>query len=487
MNNIEVLDFKDFYILVSKINGNVFAMSADEYKDEEYLNSLLNGNQMNENIETPNKYDKDLFKTIYISLHTSSKCNLLCTYCFRKERDNKNLTFNESKNFIDMIIDEFPNAGKYIVDPTGSGEPLLNKELLFQIGEYCKEKSNEIRKEVLPMIVTNGTLLNKQTVKGLRDSGILFGVSLDGDKYYNDYYRKDYLGNGVYRKVIKNIKNIKDRSLMGVAVTLTDKNIDLVKTVKHLIQYFPTISIKPVRSVDGKIGINEDNIEEIKKAYTKLYEFLVSETRKGNLEYIAALLNGDDYFGKFILRTILGQSVSARCDAGIGRFSLAPDGKIYACPGAIDIDEFIVGDYKKGIDTDKRDAFWKILTERSKCDYCFARFICGGECMVSSYYTYGKLDKVDKTMCELKKHLFKLSLLFNQVMKQSQYYVSIYNACIEKVKRFEVDLDMSFILNNSNEYSYAELNDYKFNNQEHFKRILNELKFKSHVDGDKSG
>ena len=135
---------------------------------------------------------------------------MACTYCFKKDRDDTNLTFDESKRFIDMIIDEYPTAGKYIVDPTGSGEPLLNKYLLLQIGEYCKDKSNELKREALPMIVTNGTLLDKTTVQELRDAGILFGVSLDGDKASNDFYRKDFSGNSVYKKVIKNIKNIKD-------------------------------------------------------------------------------------------------------------------------------------------------------------------------------------------------------------------------------------------------------------------------------------
>jgi|GEM_PF-771021 len=463
MDNIQVLDFKDFYILISKINGTVTVDNV-VYQNEELLRQLLNENNMYDEIEITGKYHKELFKTIYISLHTSSECNMACTYCFMKERDNANLTFDESKRFIDMIIDEYPNAGKYIVDPTGSGEPLLNKNLLYQIGEYCKDKSNELKREVLPMIVTNGTLLDKTTVRELRDAGILFGVSLDGDKTSNDFYRKDYSGNSVYKKVIKNIKNIKDRSLMGVAVTLTNKNTDLVKTLKHLIKYFPTVSIKPVRSIEGNIGINESNIDEIKNEYTKLFDFLVKETKSGNLEYIAALLNGDDYFGKFLLRTILNQKVSTRCDAGIGRFSLAQDGNIYACPGAIGIDELKVGSLEGGISYKKRDKFYKVLIERINCNDCFARFVCGGECMVSSYYSTNKIDEIDTVMCELKKHLYKLALLFNHIISKTIYYKTIYLACIEKTKRFDEDLKVTKYLNDNPQISF---NDVKFNREKY--------------------
>lgn len=461
MDNIQVLDFRDFYILISRINGNTVAIGSEVYHDKDLLNQVLIENNMYDEIEIKDKYDKELFKTIYISLHTSSKCNMTCTYCFKKDRDDANVTFDESKRFIDMIIDEYPNAGKYIVDPTGSGEPLLNKNLLYQIGEYCKDKSNELKREVLPMLVTNGTLLDKTTVQELRDAGILFGVSLDGDKASNDFYRIDYSGNSVYKKVIKNIKNIKDRSLMGVAVTLTDKNTDLVRTLKHLIKYFPTISIKPVRSVDGSIGINESNIEQIKNEYTKLFDFLIKETKAGNLEYMASLLNGDDYFGKFLLRTILNQKVSTRCDAGIGRFSLTKDGSIYVCPGAIGINELKVGRLEGGISYKRRDKFYKVLTERRNCDNCFARFVCGGECMVSSYYSYKEIDEVDTVMCKLKKHLYKLALLFNNLIGKTVYYETIYLACIEKTKRFDADLKVTEYLNDNPQISFMQVKNNK--------------------------
>jgi radical SAM protein with 4Fe4S-binding SPASM domain len=457
MDDIQVLDFRGFYILISKINGSTITIDSEVYQNKDLINQLLIENNMYDEIEINGKYNKELFKTIYISLHTSSKCNMACTYCFKKDRDDTNLTFDESKRFIDMIIDEYPTAGKYIVDPTGSGEPLLNKYLLLQIGEYCKDKSNELKREALPMIVTNGTLLDKTTVQELRDAGILFGVSLDGDKASNDFYRKDFSGNSVYKKVIKNIKNIKDRSLMGVAVTLTDKNTDLVKTLKHLIKYFPTVSIKPVRSLDGNIGINKGNVDEIKKEYTKLFDFLIHETQKGNLEYIAALLNGDDYFGKFMLRLILNHKVLTRCDAGIGRFSLAQDGNIYACPGAIGIEELEVGSLEGGISYKIRDKLYKVLTEREKCNDCFARFVCGGECMVSSYYSTNKIDEVDQVMCELKKHLYKLSLLFNHIIGKTSYYKTIYLACIEKTKRFDEDSRITKYLEDNPQISFMDV------------------------------
>ena len=126
---------------------------------------------MDDEIANTNTYQKELFKTIYISLHASSKCNMKCKYCFMQVRPDVNITIDEAKRFIDFIIFEFPKAEKFIVDPTESGEPLLRMGFILKLSEYCHLKSNEICKEVLPMLVTNGTLLTKENVDKLQSAG----------------------------------------------------------------------------------------------------------------------------------------------------------------------------------------------------------------------------------------------------------------------------------------------------------------------------
>ncbi len=319
--------------------------------------------------------------------------------------------------------------------------------------------------------MTNGTLLDESTVEELRSAGILFGVSIDGDKKSNDYYRKDKNGNGVHKQVTRNIKKIKEKSLMGAAVTLTDKNTDLIKTLKHLINLFPTISIKPVRSIDGSTGINDNNICDIKHEYTKLHNFLLKEIREGRLWYIASLLNGDDYFGKFLLRTITGSKVLTRCDAGIGRFSLSSNGKIYACPAAVDIEELAIGDIENGLDMNIRDKLWNNLLNKDKCGNCYAKFVCGGACLVNSYYTNGTINGVDNVICELNRHLYKLALHLNYMISKTIYYDVIYKGCIEKTERFDEDIELKDKLEKLGSYSFTELKYIKDNKYEDFKKL----------------
>jgi uncharacterized protein len=191
-----------------------------------------------------------------------------------QDRPDVNVTMDEAKRFIDFVISEFPIAEKFIVDPTGSGEPLLRMEFILKLAEYCHTKSDEICKEVLPMLVTNGTLLTDENVNKLQSAGYIFGISIDGYREIHDANRVNAKQEGTYSQIIKNVKNIKHREYLGAAVTLTNEKMDLVKTFKTLYKYFTTISIKPVRSFDSSIdGSNENNIEQIKHQYTRLYKY----------------------------------------------------------------------------------------------------------------------------------------------------------------------------------------------------------------------
>ncbi|MCK4551562.1 MAG: hypothetical protein KAU02_01500 [Tenericutes bacterium] len=69
---------------------------------------------MNDKIPTQTTYKKELFKTIYINLHASSKCNMKCKYCFMQDRPDVNITIDEAKRFIGFIISGFPQAEKFM-------------------------------------------------------------------------------------------------------------------------------------------------------------------------------------------------------------------------------------------------------------------------------------------------------------------------------------------------------------------------------------
>lgn len=438
MSDYVTYDFGANTIYISLVNGNQIFLPNIKNLSQNELELIFHLNKMDEPVESIGRYDRAFFKTVYISIHSSSQCNLQCKYCFMKDRRTENISTVDACKFIDLIIRKYPDAEKYVVDPSGSGEPLLRFDFIIALAEYCKQRSVDIGKEIIPMLVTNGTLLSQEYVDRLQSAGYIFGVSIDGYKAVHDACRVTKTQGGTYNVVIRNIKRIKHKEFLGAAVTLTSEKTNLVKVVKTLYKYFPTISIKPVRrTAISPIGICEENIDAIKDEYTKLNEFVLSKTLQGNLDYLGVLLNGDDYYGKFLLRVILNQKVATRCDAGLGRFSLTPDLNIIACPGSIGIDDLVVGSLNQGVDYSKVNTLWELMSRRKHCDGCEARFVCGGECMVESYYTTGNIASVDHAMCVLKKHIFYLTLIFKLSLFQQNEHIfkAVVSGCNKKARR----------------------------------------------------
>ncbi|XMB71869.1 4Fe-4S cluster-binding domain-containing protein [Mycoplasmatota bacterium WC30] len=180
MRNYITYESTGHTIFVSLFNGNQIILPNNTNYTNKNLKRIFQKNNMDIKITTQEIYKKEIFKTIYISLHASSKCNMKCKYCFMQSRPDVNITIDEAKDFIDFIISEFPNAEKFIVDPTGSGEPLLRMDFILKLSKYCHSKSNEVCKEVLPMLVTNGTLLSNDNIHKLQSAVYMFSVSIGG-------------------------------------------------------------------------------------------------------------------------------------------------------------------------------------------------------------------------------------------------------------------------------------------------------------------
>lgn len=466
-------DYKNKTIVVSKINGNTLYLRQTKSP----LDVINKQNDFVKYMGTPNEelheHSSENYKLLNIGINSSSICNMNCKYCFDSRQERKSLNKEVVDKYIKSIVEMYPNAEKVIIDPTGSREPLMNYDLVEDIGFMALNLSDIYQKEFLTMLVTNGTMLDKQKVDDLRNANILFGVSIDGSKSMHDANRKDKSDQGTYDRIISNVKQIKDRELLGAAVTLNNENMDIIKIYKSLIRYFPTISVKPARG-KGELFINENNINYVIEKYEKFSKFLLRKTISEDYRYIAAVINGDDYFGKFIYRSLINEKVSTRCDAGLSRFSLDSDGQIYSCSAAIGIKDLCIGNVYEGINEQKQIELFNILHDKTKCGQCEARHYCGGECMVNSFYNSSSISNVDSTMCLLKKTFFKLAQEFkSEIIQFKHIHKKLVLGCIEKSKRFSLDEDLKNTLNNHPEYKFTEIKRIKDNNIKYYEEIKN--------------
>ncbi len=340
------------------------------------------------------------------------------------------MRIEDARKYLDHLFAVFDEAERYFIDVSGCGEPLMNLKFIDQVVEYAKDKSNEIYREVVVTFVTNGTLLTKEIVNFLQKRGILFGVSLDGNQLVHDSKRKYIDEQGTYLDIMKNVAAIEHKEFLGVAVTITNEIFPLLEALQELSRYFSTISVKPVRS--RECGIDDYSCEKWLKEYERLERYLEERVSLGDTSLLFRLLNGDDYFGKFIIRSFLGIKALSRCDGGTGRIGVSIDGSFYPCVPMIAIINKL-GDFDDGFNSKLARIFYESQINRNSCSNCDFRFSCGGECAIEKIEN----DGVNKNMCNFKKGLILLSMIFEEHCRSFSQgiYDRISDFCLGKRKR----------------------------------------------------
>ena len=171
---------------------------------------------------------------MFFHLLLTSDCNLQCKYCFGESLDDFDEEFGD-----DIEVDyNLPRKANYDVaelerfvqkDPDCvltfyGGEPLMQMDKLREIMDTVTPK--------LYMMQTNGLLLDKLEPKYVNRFHTLL-VSIDGEEALTDYYR----GKGTFRKVIDNLKLIKQNGFKGelIARMTIMEQTDIEKQVKWLL------------------------------------------------------------------------------------------------------------------------------------------------------------------------------------------------------------------------------------------------------------
>ncbi len=153
------------------------------------------------------------------SLSISDACNMRCDYCFNQGKTGRLMDVDTALSPLERLFGRFPDGEKYFIDLSGKGEPLLNQKVIDAVASFAKKKSDELRLEVLPTLVSNGLLLNKERALHLQEEGVLFGVSLDGTKEIRDAHRRNVSNIGTYERIIANVRSIPTRDYVGCALT----------------------------------------------------------------------------------------------------------------------------------------------------------------------------------------------------------------------------------------------------------------------------
>lgn len=371
------------------------------------------------------------YSDYYLKLVHSTRCNLKCSYCFAKKDISNDMSVEIAKKSILFFLDKFvpDNKRRFVVDLTGSGEPLLRLNFILEINDFVLKLKKERKINIFCQLATNGMLLTKEISSLLKKKCILFGVSLDGKKDVSERNRAGLK----YDVVEKNINDIENKDFFGLAATYTGNNYNFIEIFKSLYSFKPeVIGMKPVRLLESDSNsINMGNIEDIKNSYDKFVKWIYKQLIGGNKSYFDAFMQSEDFFTRFLKITVRPFRLYYRCSAGVNSFAVDSKGNIIICPAFISKKIGTLGNLNTGFDLQYKNKIENLYADKIRyCKKCWARYTCGGECFAVGYENNGKIEQPTQSMCELKKYLIQLSIYFWTTLRYE--HEDIYNECLKK-------------------------------------------------------
>ena len=250
------------------------------------------------------------------------------------------------------------------------------------------------------MIQTNGLLLDKLEPKYVNRFHTIL-VSIDGEEALTDYYR----GNGTFRKVINNLKLIKQNGFRGelIARMTVMEQTDIYKQVRWLLENdefsFSSVHWQLNAGFWGN-DYQRRNFEQwTETSYIpgvkKLAEFWVDQMEeKGVVLKLYPLLG--------IADSLLHKEKNCfmRCGGGWINYAIQTDGYIIPCPTMWGMKKYYLGHISNA---DPRK-IKKIFVDQPPCANCSILNVCGGRCLyanVTKRWSDEAYGKVCHTVAEL--------------------------------------------------------------------------------------
>jgi uncharacterized protein len=276
---------------------------------------------------------------------------------------------------------------------------------------YASAAGGRLGLDVRFSVTTNGTLLRAADLDMLRRHPFAVTVSMDGPAAVQDAQRPRHRdGAGSWALVVERVAPLlasPGRAKLAARATVTRHGMfDLADRLEALASLgFPEVGFAPLKAApEGAGPLREEDWPRYLAALVQASRGEMARLRRGlpiRLTNLAVAL-------KQLHR---GASSPYPCGAGGGYFSVAADGRWYACHRAIGEAAYELGD-NAGLDAARRRRFLEArhVHAQTECRTCWARYLCSGGChqeaasrtVASCDFVRDWLDFCLRAYCELR-------------------------------------------------------------------------------------
>ena len=315
-------------------------------------------------------------------IFTTGQCNLKCRYCggsFPQDLVPWRILY-PLRDLIDFIAEDDDATIAFY-----GGEPLLNAQYIAQVMDHVPAKRFVIQ--------TNGLLFKRLKAEYWRRMDTVL-LSIDGREAITDYYR----GRGVYRKVLEAAHFLRKIGFKGdlIARMTISSRSDVFRDVLHL------LSLDIFDHVHWQLDVvwspPWDFRSWARRSYmpgiSRLIHLWKESLEAGRALGIAPFLG--------IARRAKYGGPAPPCGAGQDAFAILTDGRIIACPIAVDVPWALLGH----ISTHSPGELKGKVGIGEPCTSCEVFRYCGGRCLYAYKERYWG-EEGFRAVCQVTKHTIR--------------------------------------------------------------------------------
>lgn len=144
------------------------------------------------------------------------------------------------------------------------------------------------------------------------------------------------------------------------------------------------------------------------------------------------ILNDNDQYGKVLKRLLLDYILVRRCNAGINKITICPDGTIYPCDSLVGNEQFVLGNMYQAGEFDKK---FKQITVNTieRCATCNIKYLCGGDCYYNALSKCSEIYTPDPEFCELQECILNECIALRYKMQVADD--TLYKKLVREIKR----------------------------------------------------
>jgi uncharacterized protein len=330
-----------------------------------------------------------LNRTLSIKLVMGLDCNLACRYCFEGIRKGRHYMTRETADRFVEFVRETLAARRRIRELEVTfygGEPLMSRNLILSVASQLKRLALSCGIPFSYYLVTNGTLLTKETVASMKRLGLKEAyVTIDGPQDNHNVFRPYRSGRGSFEKITNNISDVCGMIEVQVGGNFTKDNY---WRFPELLDYLAAEGLLPSKiAVRGFFPVVAESADF---ALPDFHEGIVSADEPWLFE--ASIYLREEILKRGCRLEATGPGV---CMMEYGNNILVNyDGSICKCPGLIDRKEYAIGDIWCGTG-EYRDSHNLDNWKNEECLGCAYLPLCFGGCRYMKLVRDGNMDGVD--------------------------------------------------------------------------------------------